>query len=295
MKKLILGLVLMLGGCFAQTPTVRPEPTATSYDVSELSLFPTYTAASYQTAFGQVPAFDVTRAPKFWFDSTVNSGTKTYQVLSGLTYSTITLSATETSTVNIPVSPAFPPVFVVVDDGVKFTGWADLDTYLQESLNQAETQALNNGGTATTPSGALTPIKASAIMGTVAGAAQYLCSVQNGNNTIFHGGVDPNCSNPTPLVNKYTALANTWAQAAAKVQTLLGSVPGTPCLYCAASALAPVQMPVRALYPNEQVQVAGLMGGVIVTQTTPITGTSDFTTTDRATLNQILTIVQGLK
>jgi hypothetical protein len=278
----------------AQVPTPRPEPTASSYDLSELSLLPQYNRVSFKAAFGKdAPAFDMGRAPKTWFDSTqacaatVNSN---YQILSGSNLVALTIPSCDASTVNLPpdLQPQFPPVLQVHDSGVRYTSLADLDTYLQNAVYLMEASALT----------ATAPIDASQMIAQIQPDAQYLCSWQTLNDSTFHGGVDPNCNNQAPLVAKYSALVTTWAQAAATVQDLMGIVPGTPCKFCDAIAKAPVPMPVRPLYSDEKVALASMMGGLIVVRIPPAAPVTvqggTFTDADRQALQQVLQILKGI-
>ncbi len=298
MKRTALFLSLLINA-HAQAPTPQTEPSATVYDVGQLNLFPSYTRTTYKAATGKdAPAFDVTRAPKFWFDSTAGGH---YQTISGFTLVPFTLTAAEASTVNLPpdVTPSMPAALTIVDDGIRYGGIAGLDVYLQNVVRTAE---LGPGGgtmaiTAPINPATIAATVASGPFGTspgIAGAAQALCAWLAGNNQMFRGGLDPACSAPAALIAKYTASIDAWAAVAAGVQVEMGLVPGTPCTYCAAIARPPVAMPVRALYPDERIQVGGMMGGVIVmrlaapSQTAPSTGSGDgYGPADRAMLQDV--------
>jgi hypothetical protein len=292
--KLICALCLSCAACFAQVPTPRPEPAATSYDTSELNLLPSYTRATFQAAFGKdAPDFDLSRPPKSWFDSTQTcspNGKSNYQVLSGSNLTPLTISSCDAATVNLPPAgqPQFPAAVEVHDSGVRYTGMVDLDTYLQAAVNRIEVAAMT----------ATTPIDVSKMAAQVQPDAQYVCNWQSLNDASFHGGVDPNCGNPVALVSKYSGLVTTWAQAAAVVQDLMGVVSGTPCKFCDAIAKAPVPMPVRPLYADEKISVLGIMGGFVVLRIPPPTPVTvqggTFTDVDRQALQQVLQILKLL-
>lgn len=295
--KFILALALAITA-FAQTPTPQPEPTASTYDVSALTLLPTYTRASYKAAFGKdAPDFDVSRAPKTWFDGTQpTSGTSTYSILQGVNIVPLSLPSVEASSVNLPpdVQPQIPPSLAVIDSGVRYTGIMGLDDYLQVTVQRLENTAGCNN-----PSCVPTTINVADMVAQVQSSATYLCGWLANNNNMFHGGVDPVCANPAPVVAKYTSSISTWATAAAKVQQLMGIIPGTPCPFCDAIARPPVPMPIRALYPDESVGIASMMGGVIVRRSAaappapslPSAG-GTFTDADRASLQQVLSILK---
>lgn len=302
--KLLLTLLLISASLFAQVPTARPEPASLSYSLSELNLLPSYTRAGYKTAIGQdAPAFDITKAPKFWFDATAIAGcagkTSTYQSLSlaQLTETPFSLPACDASVVNIPLDtpPTLPAVLTVVDDGVRYTGVMGLEDYLQNQVRTNEIQAGCNGGTLCTQ----VAIKSAALVATVPAAAKFLCNWQTFNDQNFKGGVDPACGNTAPLVAKYSAVIQAWGDQAAKVQTLMGLVAGTPCIYCAAVAAAPVPMPVRPLFPDERI-VGSLIGEPVITRVPtsssgPAPAAGDgFTAADRATLQNIWNALKGL-
>src|ERR1700733_14178395 len=68
---LLLAVAMVSHQLAAQVPSAQPQPNAPAYGTNVLQLLPTYTRASYLAAFGkQAPAYDMTRPPKAWFDST---------------------------------------------------------------------------------------------------------------------------------------------------------------------------------------------------------------------------------
>ncbi len=290
MKLLLASLALAISA-FAQAPLARPEPAAQSYSTDELSLFPTYTRATYKSAFGKdAPAFDITKAPKFWFDSTEKTGTVNYKVLTGVNITPLALPAADASNVNIPPDsqPQMPPVFVVVDSGKRFTSVPGVDDFLQNKIWQLESAALTQ----------TTPIDPAALVAQLAPAAAYVCGWQQQNDSTFHQGTDPSCATQSVVVGKYTPILQTWAQSAATVQDLMGVVPGTPCKFCDAIARSAVSMPIRPLFPDEKVTIASMMGGVLVVRTAPAPPVQvqggTFTDADRAMLQSIFKALKPL-
>jgi hypothetical protein len=280
----------------AQIPTVRPEPAATSYDTSELNLLPQYNRSTFKAAFGQdAPAFDISRPPKTWFDSTqacLRPANSNYQVLAGFNLALLTIPSCDAASVNLlpDVQPQFPPVLVVKDSGVRYTGVMDLDTYLQVAVNRIETSAM--------PPISVAAIDASKLAAELPGDAQFLCTWQNLNDPHFHGGIDPACANQSSVVAKYTDILKSWGTEAAALQDLMGTVPGTPCKFCDAIAKPAVAMPVRPLYPDEKISIASMMGGMVVlrippAQPIPAQG-GNFTDADRHALLQILQILKSI-
>ncbi len=117
-KKLLLLFVLSLGFSFAQVPTAKPQPATPTYALDQLILLPEYTRASYESTFGvQAGAYDVTRAPKTWFDSTkkCDNAVSTYQRLdpgvtldlSSVKFVSFTVSNCDASRVNLKGLPHF--------------------------------------------------------------------------------------------------------------------------------------------------------------------------------------------
>ncbi len=311
--KNLLSLLLLCFSVRAQVPTPQPEPTATSYDTSVLNLLPSYNLASFKAVTGtDAPEFDVTKAPKFWFDSTKSCSVPSvaYKSQAGTNLVPFSVTGCDAAAVNIPPAsqPQMPAVLNVVDDGVRYTSLADLDVYLQNQVYLAESLMLTNGGSPASTGQAVvvTPIDPTKAAGTIAGWANYICQFQTFNDLHFHGGVDPACNNAAAkaaAIAKYSAAIQDWATQAAKVQDLMGIVPGTPCKFCDAVAKAPVPMPVRDLFPDERLQVASMMGGVLVVRT-PAVGPAPqapvqspgggFLDSDRAMLQQVLQILKGI-
>lgn len=96
-------------------PVAPVQPNQANYPVSALSLFQDYTRDGYLVAFGvQAPAWSPARAAKYWFDSTVDSASSapvSYSVFdaASATFQTLTLSASEAATVNLPGAVSYAP------------------------------------------------------------------------------------------------------------------------------------------------------------------------------------------
>ena len=54
-------------------PVVPAQPNTEFYGLQDLALFKSYSRDSYRAAFGvEAPAYDLSRRPKSWFDSSVD-------------------------------------------------------------------------------------------------------------------------------------------------------------------------------------------------------------------------------
>ena len=179
----------------------------------------------------------------------------TYNSIQGSAEVPFTIPACDAATVNLipDTPPTFPAPLVVVPDGVVFSGWPDLDVYLQQQVRQMEQIALTGSVSMNTASGTQ-PISVASLTSQVAAAATTLCNTQAFNNKQFKGGVDPACADTTAAVAQYTTLVTTWANQAIQIQTLLGTIPGTTCGYCKFVATPAVPMPVRGLNADEILQ-----------------------------------------
>lgn len=298
MKKLISLFLLSLGVALSQVPTPLPQPNTPTFPVSALELFPTYDRASYEAKFGkQAPAFDVNRAPKAWFDSTATTGTKNYMVVGSNVsipgFDTITLNASEASTVNLPGLPHFDKYVGVTTSNVAFScnipgcQSTPVGVILQSTRAAAEALKAEIGDTSLTVTEVVGP--------TGPGSA------------FFYSKIDPNSPIGIFLVgsiNVGQALASrnskgigypgTWAKDVAGYSFRFSS------LNDGANTGAFLRVPVRDLLPNEQltVQLAGIIPIPVVSRTdlTPTTVTTStgggFSDDDRAILNQILQVLK---
>jgi hypothetical protein len=102
-------------------PVIPAQPDQASYGPDALALFKTFTRDRYLAAFGvQAPAWDVSRPPKFWFDSTVDvsapSNVAVYKVIdssSGApTLRQFVIPAAEAASVNLPGAVTYAPYVV---------------------------------------------------------------------------------------------------------------------------------------------------------------------------------------
>jgi len=152
MKKLFLALFLVAGLAFSQVPTAQPQPTDPTYNTSVLTLLPEYTRASFEATFGVQPAaYDATRPPKTWFDSTkkCDNNSSTYQQLdpkqSAGGFAPFTEDNCQASTVNLKGLQHFaayvnPVITSNVTTRCSFTGCiaTPLAVGLQSSLAMAQ-------------------------------------------------------------------------------------------------------------------------------------------------------------
>jgi len=100
-------------------PIVPPQPDREAYGFAALALFQTYTRETYRAAFGvQAPAWNPSRPPKFWFDSTADASAagnvaayKIFAVDSTGTWALrqLVLPAAEAVAINLPGSVTYPP------------------------------------------------------------------------------------------------------------------------------------------------------------------------------------------
>lgn len=130
----------------AQVPTAQPQPNAPAYGTNVLSVLPTYSRASYLSAFGkQAPAFDASRPPKAWFDSTKDcsnmSTMSTYSVLklSGNIASegTLVIPNCDASRINLPGGLNYPAYTVAASGVLEEPGDTPVNPNYLSTLDQA--------------------------------------------------------------------------------------------------------------------------------------------------------------
>ena len=103
-------------------PVVTAQPNTEFYSIQDLQLFKAYSRDSYRAAFGvQAPAYDPARVLKSWFDSTVDvsdpGNVAVYRVVAqdpngkGILRQTV-MPAQEAATVNLPGAIQYPPYVV---------------------------------------------------------------------------------------------------------------------------------------------------------------------------------------
>ena len=110
-------------------PIVPPQPDREAYGFAELALFQTYTRETYRAAFGvQAPAWNPSRPPKFWFDSTADisaagnvAAYKIFAVDSTGTWALqqFVLPAAEAVAINLPGAVTYPPYVIAPTDATR--------------------------------------------------------------------------------------------------------------------------------------------------------------------------------
>ncbi len=104
------------------TPLAPPQPDSAFYSIRELALFKTFTRDSYREAFGvEAPPFDPSRVIKTWFDSTADTSAPdnvaVYNTLARndqnkWEFRQLVMPASEAATVNLPGQVTYPPYVV---------------------------------------------------------------------------------------------------------------------------------------------------------------------------------------
>jgi hypothetical protein len=275
-------------------PSNPAQPNQSIYGFGALQTVPTYTRASYLAAFGvQAPNFDATKAPKYWFDSTVNlsspSNVAVYNVVSveGIlaTITQLSLPASQAAAVNIPGLITYPPYVIqpttatmtgLPPSGVPFN--ADVLSNQQDALNLANSFGLSSsavidGDPTIGPFVVNYPATETRrqwdilFKGNAVNVGIMIANM-NANGVGAPGAWDLSGSQPT------------WVPAPMPPDGITSGVP---------AANSQVSVPVRALLPNEKIQTT-LMGSVIARTDMSSAATTDtsaggFTDTDRATLS----------
>jgi len=267
-------------------PAIPAQPDRTSYGPEALALFETFTRDTYLAAFGvQAPVWDVSRPPKFWFDSTVDvsapSNVAVYKVIdtsSGTpALRQLVIPAVEAAAVNLPGAVTYAPYAIAPTHTTRFGSGVN-PQYL--SL-QADATALMTelGGSGLADDGvsgqypALYPsneprrIWSFVFSGNPVNAG-LLLAARNA------GGVG------SPGLWDLSAAFPQWIPAAAAPTGLDDRRAARP-------------MPVRDLLANEELQAEPLgLGGAMVVRTDLVQANSTgFTPDDRKLLQQIYTAV----
>lgn len=120
-------------------PIIPPQPDREAYGFAELALFQTYTRETYRAAFGvQAPAWNPSRPPKFWFDSTADASAAgnvaAYRIFAvdstgAWALQQFVLPAAEAVAINLPGSVTYPP-YVIAPTGATRGGSALNAEYL---------------------------------------------------------------------------------------------------------------------------------------------------------------------
>lgn len=272
----------------------RPQPTSARYSTDALTLFKTYTRETYYAEFGvQAPAWDPARATKSWFDSSAgidnSQALKTYSIVEQQSDGTralnsMTLSASEAATVNLPGAVQYP----------QYRPASTKTTRAGQSIN---------------PIYMVLEAEARAAMAEVGGSGLF------DEGSVSHNAVSyPKANYPADEPRRIWAFQVNGQQyfagllLASKYSLGVGWpghwdfsrgyplwVSDPPAPTGVSDPRQPVAVPVRALLPNERLQ-AGPMGvGVVVVRSdleeTP--SGAGFTAADRAMLQKILEVVQS--
>ena len=267
-------------------PAIPAQPDQASYGPDALALFRTYTRDTYLAAFGvQAPAWDVSRAPKFWFDSTVDvsapSNVAVYKVVDSTSGTPalrqLVIPAAEAAAVNLPGAVTYAP-YVVAPTGTTRAGAGVNPQYL--SLQADASQLMQElGGSGLSDDGAsaqfpaIYPANEARRMWTFLMAgnpvnAGMLLAARNSGGVGAPGKWDLSTGFPQ------------WIAAAAAPTGLDDPRAARP-------------MPVRDLLANEQLQAEplGLGGALVVRTDLTQANTTGFTPDDRKLLQQIFALV----
>ena len=295
LKLLSSFLILSLGVALSQAPVVPPQPDSATYSTASLELFPTYTRASFEAAFAkQAPAFDPSRAPKAWFDSSA-TGPRNYKVVGNNVsvpeFDVISLSEDEASSVNLPGLPHFDTYVGVTVSNVTFSCSlpgcvpSPVGVALQSTRAQAEALKAEIGDTTLTITETVGP--------TAPGSAFFYTKTDPNGPGIFELGPLNVGQALASRNSKGIGYPGKWSQPA------LGYTFVFDNLNDGASAGAALRVPVRDLLPNEilQTQLAGLIPVPVIARldfpgVVPAGNGGDFSAADRDTLNQILQLLK---
>lgn len=263
-------------------PVIPVQPNAEYYGIEELALFKRYNRDTYRAAFGiEAPAFDPSRPPKTWFDSTADmshpSNVSLYKVLArdgsgGWAIRQMVIPAAEAATVNLIGSVRYPAYTVAPTYATR--GGAPINPNYLSLESEARALAEEIGGTSVMEEQlAMYPVSYPAEeprrVWTILfrGAPVYggaLLMAKNAKGIGYPGHWDLNKLGPE------------W-------------VPDPPAPTGVDDPRSAREIPVRDLLPNETIQ-AGLMGvGIVRTDLREISAKSSgqFTAADRAMLQAI--------
>ncbi|MEQ1947664.1 MAG: hypothetical protein ABL995_10775 [Bryobacteraceae bacterium] len=271
-----------------------PQPASARYSVDALALFKTYNRDSYFAEFGvQAPAWDPARPPKAWFDSPADGNgsqaLKTYSIVAQQADATwalqsMTLSAREAATVNLPGAVQYP----------QYRPASTKTTRAGQSINpiymvlEADARAVmaEVGGTGLFDEGS---ISLNAMSYPIANypfdEQRRIWAFQVNGQQYFAGLL---------IASKY-GLGVGWPGHWDFSRGYPLWVSDPPAAAGISDARPPVPLPVRALLPNERLQ-AGPMGiGVVVVRSDieDTAASNGFTAADRAMLQKILEVVQS--
>ncbi len=305
MKNALVALCLSAFGLFAQVPTAQPQPATSPYGLNVLTLLPEYTRASFESTFGVQPAaYDTTRPPKTWFDSTkqcnATNPSVTYQSLNQVATDNIqfvpfNLSTCDAGSVNLKGLQHFAPYVLPFTSGnvlgsCNLPGCAPyaIGLGLQSTLAMAQSMLAEIGDstlsiTDTVPSPP----------GTLFGYSK----IDPSNTVSVYMIGQMNVGQYWPARNaKGVGYPGTWTKTATGIYAFTPTVMSDGSL----DTRANVAVPVRTLLPNEKfdVQILGIFDSPVIDRTdlapaAPASG-DGFTSADRTALNAILAILNKL-
>ncbi len=273
-------------------PVSQPQPNAAVFPVQYLTLFQTYTRASYRATFGvEPPAWDPTRLTKSWFDSSADtsdaSNVAVYKLLGqdssgNWILQQMVIPSSEATTVNLTGQVFYPPYSVAPTNAtrggiVMNAAYMALQSDAQELMTAVGGTQLTDQAVDGDPANAWMPILYPSDeprrmwFFLYNGQMQYVGLLLMSKNALGVGS-------PGQFV--MTSGAPVW-------------VPATPAPTGLEDTRAPRAMPLRNLLANEQLQT-GLMGPTVVRvdlEKAATDASGQFTTDDRATLQEIFQLL----
>jgi hypothetical protein len=267
-------------------PVVPAQPNRSNYPVEALALFQTFSRDSYLSTFGvQAAAWNPARAPKYWFDSTVDASASSVSYVvfnpAAASFQTLTLTGAEAATVNLPGTLSYAPYVI------------------------APTKA-NRAGAPITPQWLSLQADAMNLMAQLGGSGLMDVGAV-GSNPVLYPSDEPRrmwtfVLNGTPInAGLLLAMQNAAGVGAPGHWDL--SSPGNPSWVStppptrADDPSTAVPLPLRALLPNERLVPSPLgLGSASVVRDDMganggVAGGDAFTAADRATLQKILDAV----
>lgn len=267
-------------------PAIPAQPDQATYGPDALALFKTFTRDTYLAAFGvQAPAWDVSRPPKFWFDSTVDvsapSNVAVYKVVDSNSGTPVlrqlVIQAAEAAAVNIPGAVTYAP-YAIAPTGTTRAGAGVNPQYLSLQTSAADLmRQLGGSGLADEGASAQFP-------------AIYPANEPRRMWTFLIAG------NPVN-VGMLLAAFNSGGMGAPGRWDLSTGFPQWISAAAAPTGLDDRRvarpLPVRDLLPNEELRAEPLgLGGALVVRTDLVQANSaGFTPDDRKLLQQIFAIV----
>jgi len=271
-------------------PVVPAQPSTEFYSLQDLALFKSYYRDSYRSAFGvEAPAYDASRRPKSWFDSSVDvsapDNVAVYRIATqdqngnGILRQ-IVMPALEAAVVNLPGAILYPPYIVTPTRAARGGSsmnpiYLSLESDAQALMKELGGENLQQEELASFPADYPSEEARRPWYFLLRGQAVNVGALLLGRNAQGIGAPGHwDVSAPEPV----------W-------------VPDPPAPTGMEDTRPPREMPLRDLLPNEQLYT-GLMGipGVVRTdlQKTADEASGKFTPDDRATLRMIYQAVSKL-